>query len=288
MFFKQGQFGWTESHIYTKSASETLLAVEEECIKYLCPLRAKLLGAGAELFACRVSYNLKWRDSQFATSRGAGAGVINAPLSDYGKAHPADNPYSVTTVRMTAGDDYRKLVYVSGQPAATQPYPSDAPFPDDYKVDWNKYFAYLAGQSSRNSFWGSIFSTKPADNPPVPNILTATFTAGPPSIMTYGINPVPVNLKPGAKVRILGIKYGQGGKVTRINGVFPVDTVGALNFTVRLDEPLDAMFPVDCRSAYYHVIDQTAVAYTDYEWENQTHRKRGRPFGGPAGRSRTR
>lgn len=301
MFFKQGQYGWSESHAWVDGGSDSLKTVMEECISDngLVFRRTKLLGNNADFQAVRVSRNGVWRDSLFKEALGDSTLLSRAKRLPFGDGSNADSPYSVTTVRMNMTESYRKLIYLSGLPASCQPEPPSPNWPDATIVSaFNSYLHYLANQAKPSTKWGSIVSTKSTTNPPGVNVANppaaGDYVAGNGSTSTLKLTMTapPPAVVPGQKIRLLGVKKSSVPGASPVdtrkwNGIFitTAATVGN-QITIAVKDYTRQVLPtLDWSGAYVFVPAEQAIKYDDSTWEGQTHRKRGRAFSAPRGRS---
>lgn len=301
MFFRHDLYGWSESHVWADDGTASLSEVLAEAISAggLCDKRSSLLGEGAEFLAVRVSKDGVWRDSLIEEA------INNPTLSNrtdnsvVSAGFAADAPYSVTSVRVEMGEQYRGIIYLSGMPAALQPDPPLARYPAPWGTAWQGYINYLSNQSRSSTKWGTFVTGKPtvgfpaASVTPVPAVADFTYNAGGSSLVLK-LGAALINPLVGSRIRLLGVKAltGIDGKPTadgrKWNGRFIVTAVTSpTNITIKCKDTISTALPaLDWSGATVFLPSRFALPYTNVFWDGQTHRKRGQVFGGPHGRSR--
>lgn len=301
MFFKQDNSGWSEVLTMNPSVFPDLGSANAEVTKKqgLGQLRVQLLGQNASLIGIRLSKFGIWRDSNYtaATPNNPPAGIW-IPSWSYSK-QPCVNPWDVQTVRLECSDSYRRLVYLSGIPDSVYSVGDFPLWPADYRSAFADYVNYLTGQKTGSTpgAYGTMVSSKNTSDPPSPNINLAVGQAPTYAVvnnqgqLTLSLTGVVTGLTTGAKVRILGVKARPGTDARKWNGIFRVvnPLVGA-SFTVATKvspTPFD-ISTLDFSQAYVWVPQPQFVAFTDWEIDSKTHRKRGVAFGTPRGRSKIR
>lgn len=300
MYFAQGKFEWSESHIFIPSSPlsmSDLPAVANEGLKGMAMLRSKILGAGASIVGVKASFGQAWRDSVWLGTSGPGnvvnGGIVagDATIQKDPSVYGCDSPESVTVMRLRMGANYQRLTYLGGLPKIYQTPPKSVTWDANFNTNWKAYGIYLKSPSlSIPGTWGAAVQTKNTDNPPTPNINSIVLSNTQPQTATFGYGLHGTGgIDPyfGCTVRILGVKTQSGLGRTVLNGVYPTTTVdtNGKTFTVTLRKsgvPANAV--LDFSQAYYWVIQTKSMSYTDYGFDRYTHRKRGNEQGGPVGR----
>lgn len=262
MFFTDGKYGWSETH-WNKTIITTVAATLAQGLG-LAKVRSKLLGYDAgrkepNLAFLRASNDLVQRDSLVQAVNYNG-GTFGGAFNPVGKA---DLPYSVTLLRAESGPNYRKQIYLSGVPDSVQVDPSPAPL----DPDWFKLF--LDYQQELVANWGFKSQARGLDNLP---LVVLGMTAGPP----ISINIPAHGLTNGDVVRVSNTvpKWPYPGYHT-------IHVTDANNFTL-------TDIPTGFAWLSGGLVTKRAIQiqpYTNVIIIGETHRKRGRPFGSPRGRS---
>jgi hypothetical protein len=275
MFFTDGETGWSESH-YDLQAS-TLIGAITTATTVLVPARIQLLAAGPWLKYIRASFDDTFRDSQvfFAPPNGFNAAGQNANNITW-KNTPANAAWTVALLRGQSGDLYRKNVYISGIPYSDVTDVS-APFQDATLTA--AFQAYSAVLLNTYGFpvWQRDIATFPlrpitAIQPGL-NVFTIT-------VPLHGVpNPPPA----GSRAFLSKVKYFNPNKL-KLNGPYGIISVVDANTLILTGPPPPVGFAFV--SGFFQWQSKTVVPYTQFFLERFTHRKRGRPFDSPRGRSR--
>jgi hypothetical protein len=299
MFFKQGNSGWSEVLTMNPATFSTLAAAQKEVVGNgnLVQLRAQLLGFGAQFVGIRLSKFGVWRDSNYtAANSGTPSGNIFA-APGYLNTFPAANPWDALTIRLECGDSYRRLVYLGGVPQYQFAQPVGGPYQQTWGNALNSYFNYLTGKLNFTAGkYGTMVSSKNVADPPSSNIQTApgqnpTFAVvgGQPQV-TLAPSDSTAGITQGQKIRILGVRGQPGLDLRKWNGIFTVvnGQVGkSFTFIAKVTPDQATFAKLDWTQAYLFVPKPQFQAFTDWDFENYTHRKRGVAFGTPRGRVRS-
>lgn len=281
MFFDDGGTGWSESHYDTRSASLTAA---------ITLFKASLLKARINLMACgpwlkyvRASYDDTFRDAQVyfipePSTGGIGGSYLNNPAwaNDF-----AGEEWTAVLARGISGDLYRKQIYLSGTPFRDQ---ADvfSPFHDAEIVK-----AFLAYKNSLvNNSYGFPVWQRDVQTYPFKQITAITPQAGAPPNFTIPNHNFPGGL--GTRVYLSQIRYLYQlppPRGLRLTGPFPYTVIDANTISVpSFVTPIGGQFV----SGQAQNQLKGVVPYDDVIMERFTHRKRGRPFDAPRGRSRRR
>lgn len=281
MFFTDGETGWSESQYDT--TSQSLQSAVTFAIANLLPQRRQLLADGPWLKYLRASYDDTFRDSQvFFTpqpppTRG-GTAYNNNPNWT---GDPAAVEFVTVLLRGVGGDLYRKQIYVSGVPYTDTPDTATPQGDPTLVKAFQGYASTLVANGYGFPVWLRDVTTFPMKT--ISGIIPAT--AG------YNFN-IPAHQFSGAfgtRVYLSNLRfyYPQGdsfGQRTP-NGAYAYIVVD--NNTINIPAfrfPVGAVFV----SGLAQLNQRGVVPYQSLLMERFTHRKRGRPFDSPRGRSRRR
>lgn len=277
MFFDDGISGWSESHLDVNSA--TLQQAVQKALGTLVIARIQLMANGPWLKYLRASFDDTFRDSQVfylpVPDRSNTGTVINNPLW---KNTESGEPWTVALLRGVGGDLYRKQIYVSGVPYTDTPDTGD-PFADPILVAaYNNYRNTLV-TSYGFPIWRKDIQTYPLRpiTAIVPGVLPGTWNL---TVPNHGVaSPVP----PGTRGFLMKMRYLFSSRL-KLNGPYGIASVIDPN-TIQLGN-----FPWQPGAVFTGGLFQQQTKdvqpYTEILLERFTHRKRGRPFDSPRGRSR--
>lgn len=276
-FFTAGNTGWTETHYDTLAPS--LASAVAAYTNIVVPRRMAMLAAGPWLQFIRASYDDTFRDSQ----------VFELPPPNKINGIYYSNPTWKTVIagvawtaalcRGQSGDLYRKQVYLSG-----------GPFSDDYLGNppnadpaFTQAFAAWASALVSGQYGFPVWQ-RDVQTFPIKTIVNI----GPAPTYTLTIPNHGFTTGPGKKVYLSKMTWLAAAGIARwkANGPYPIvsipsaDTVVLGNFQI----PLGVVWI----SGFAQFQQKTVVPYTSMVLEGFTHRKRGRPFDSPRGRSRRR
>jgi hypothetical protein len=282
MFFDDGITGWSESHYDTISTN--LQAAVAFCVANLVPARGNLLAAGPWLKYIRASYDNVFRDSQvFFTPQPPIGPFFSYINNSIWNNNPSASDWTCVLLRGVGGDLYRAPFYVSGIPYLD---PNDVSTPQQDPVlvaAFNNYARALTINSYGFAVWLRDQLTYPLK--PVVSIVAAPLPAP-----GYVLN-VPLHgftAAPGNRVYIYNSRFVvlPGQLVGRSpNGPYSFTVQDANNIVIP-----NFRFPAGTTfvSAQIQLNQRGVVPYQSILMERFTHRKRGRPFDSPRGRSRRR
>jgi hypothetical protein len=285
MFFVDGISGWSESHYDCSAAnlSQALL----NAMAILVPARTNLLSSGPWLQYVRTSYDNVYRDSQVSYVAPPGM-LLNKVTNNPAWFQNLTNLDFVTMLlRGVGGDLYRKSIYVSGVPV---PQESDVTPP---VLDANIVAAFINYERVLTGSQGAItpvygFPIWQRDQITFPLHPITAFANIAPWTITCPGHGLPIGGPPpaGTRVWIFNAKYLPVLPKQKINGpwlvssVIDANTLTLLNFSIQPGTVV--------QNASLQVQMKNIITYKSLILENFTHRKRGRPFDSPRGRSRTR
>lgn len=278
MFFTDGETGWSEGH-YDLTSTSLILAVEKAQV-ILIPYRTQLLANGPWLKFLRASYDNVFRDSQVffnppPTNFAANGQYVNNPNW---KLLSSAVDWTTALLRGESGDLYRKQVYISGVPYIDT---ADVGTPQADPVliaSFQNYTNKLILNGYGFPIWQRDTTTYPLQK-----VLAAV--AGPIGgqwNLTINQHNFPVGA--GNRVFLSQMKFVVPTGVIKghVNGPFTyvvidANTIGVLGFSPG---------PGTTFVSGIAQLNQKSVApYTNFFMERFTHRKRGRPFDSPRGRS---
>jgi hypothetical protein len=285
MFFVDGITGWSESHY--DCTAQTLTAAIQNAATILVPARCQLLATGPWLQYVRASYDNVYRDSQVAYLEPPG--MLNGRVTNNPAwfQNPANIDFVTALLRGVGGDLYRKQIYVSG-----------VPVPDETDVlqpvnDPNYLNAFINYERILTGALGTVtpvygFPIWQRDQITFPlHPITAVLNVAPWTVTCPGHGLIPGAPPPaGTRVWIFGARYLPMLPKQKINGPWLVQNVIDANNLQLLNF---AILPgTTVANASLQVQMKNIITYKSLILENFTHRKRGRPFDSPRGRSRTR
>jgi hypothetical protein len=282
MFFDDGITGWSESHYDT--TAPTLTAAVLAATTILVPARRKLLANGPWLKYIRASYDDTWRDSQVFFLPAPNIGAFGQYLNNLAwNTQSAAVEWTTVLLRGIGGDLYRKQIYISGIPFSD---PTDVLSPQD---DPTMVAAFQAYRSTLvNNIYG--FSVWQRDIIQFPY---KTITAVQPAVLPYGgINlTIPAHgfaAVPGNRLWCWNFRYlfqqiPVGVRTPNGAYSFAVVDPNTINVPAFRNPPTGIFVSGQAQQQVKGV-----VPYQDIAMERFTHRKRGRPFDAPRGRSRRR
>jgi hypothetical protein len=273
MFFKQGEFGWSETH-WHQNINITTGALYTASLG-LANARAALLDSQSTLNEVRVSQDTVFRDSLVETFipplSGAGFGGGGA----FGL-----QPFDVLSLRAEGTSQYRKIIYLGGIESSFW----SNPFVGISDPGWLAYFNIYKAELLAN--WGFKAQVSPdktminippptgyditAVDPGLPNVYTITHPG--PGFATH------------QKVRIRGVRM-LNPRTPRVAGNYVAQVTTATTTIISQNHPPGQQYdPASDGFIWAETVD--VIPYTDVIQDNFTHRKRGRPFDEPRGRSR--
>lgn len=275
MFFEYRKYGWSETHYWAKAATEHSAILFAG--QLLAEKRLQMCAPGVKLTYLRVSDDDIRRDSLAAPAdlspQIAGAGKQLAVVDVDDPANLPDFPYSVVLLRGESGPLYRKNIYISGLRDEWQNVLGVANMPAGWLKGYGAYKVELLDN------WGFKVSSRNAVNNPLRPI---THVAGP---APFTVSVANHGYADGDKVTVVGVKQAVaagGARPARINGTWRIAVV---------DNNAFKLIGTDGTPAYLsgglaqRRVDEV-VGYTAIKVRGFTHRKRGRPFDSPRGRSR--
>ena len=282
LFFTDEETGWSESHYDLQAVS--LTEGVERARDNLVPARRGLLAAGPYLQYIRASYDDTFRDSQVTflpvPPLGAGGQYIN---NSTWKSTPAAVEWTAALLRGVGGDLYRKQIYISGLPYS-DPTDVNPPQTDPAVVAaFQNYRRVLINYNYGFPVWQRDAATYPIKT--VGAIAPAPLPRGG---FDFTIPNHAFPGGPGTRVFVSGTGF-----------LFPLPVRpaqspnGAYVYTVVDNNTINVpafRFPAGGTFVRASAQSQTkgVIKYEDVLLERFTHRKRGRPFDSPRGRSRRR
>lgn len=298
MFFKTGETGWSESHVYMTAPTGSPRPIYGivPIATALATARAGMLAYNIILYRIRASWLDVWRDSVYPTpptiSLGAPNSLIpNIPYYNFGGAVlPPGDPWDVASFRLEETELYRGEEVISGYPDGMLSQNLTFPFGGayaSYSDPTKAYFNLLTGcagpgQPSAGGPWGTLVRVKAGDGATAQTIVSIAYTAGPPFGWIFTLT-APPTVTPGQAVRVLGVTQNPANPKTKYNGTWNVLSVTGNTFTVAY--PLAGpTYIAYCTDATATPIVLQARAYTNWLFDGTTHRKRGVPSDRPHGR----
>lgn len=280
MFFDDGISGWSETH-YDVLASSLTVAVQNAVLKLL-PARVNLLADGPWCKYLRASYDDTFRDSQVFflpepirdTSLGTNP-YLNNPAW---KGLYSGEPWTVALCRGISGDLYRKQIYVSGTPYVDE---TDIGTPLGDAALLAAFQTYRGVLTAGYGFpiWRRDVTTYPLK--PIQGISSVA-----PYNITVPNHGVPSPPPPGSRGFITQAHYFAPTKI-KFNGPWGIVAVVDANTLTLANFPPTGT-PFQWTSGFFQYQTKDVTPYSDVLLERFTHRKRGRPFDSPRGRSRRR
>jgi hypothetical protein len=299
IFFGIGDFGWSTDHYYYSPISTLTDNTFTTHALTLVQLYANCLAYGITVDAARASLTGVWRDSVFfAPPKSTLVGAGNTPPSVYNNYKGngvSSDPFDGINFRLEMGPAYRASEILGGLPAGslTQPsiYPwSNTPFAATY-TQIQELMQELTGTITEGiaalnpGYWGGYVRAKGADGP-LPLAIGSISTAvdGSMTVATIANH----GLFPGMPVRILGVQQPPNVPHIKINGTWNVVTTPTAT-TITITNPAYMIGQANfVQNATLQAISLVLARYNKWDFVNQTHRKRGRRFGAPRGRSKRR
>lgn len=298
MYFKYQETGWTESHILMTAPTGTprpIYGARQQATN-LAVLRANFLGWGPLLYRVKLSWLDVWRDSIYADppAINTGTGSPQPTGVPYYNTNPSvgmvGDPWDVASFRIEETENYRGEEPISGMPDGLLSQTLSFPFPTPYtaySTAAQLYFNTLCGTTgpgmpSAGGPWGTLVRLKSPDGPADSDITSVAYTAGPPFgwvFTTVGA----LGLQQGDAVRVLGISQPPNLPRTKFNGTWNVLNPTAFTFTVAYAQAGPSYVGL-CGDATAQLIVLGAQAYTSWNFDGTTHRKRGVPSDRPHGR----
>jgi hypothetical protein len=299
IFFGISDFGWSTDHYYYEPQSTLTGAAFVSAANDLVAAYARCLAYGITIDAARASLQGVWRDSSFFKvppyTLIPGATPPSFAYNAYTGNGPSTDPFDGINFRLEMTSMYRASEILSGLPAGSlvQPtiYPwNGTPFGATYKLI-QALMTQLTGSAVEGveepggGYWGGLVRAKGSDGPAPFTLASATvLNAGQITFTTTSPN----SFVAGDPVRILGVSQPPNVPHVKVNGTYNViPPVTSTTFTVsQPTAPVGATFFTVGATA--QLIDLVIMPYTKWNFINQTHRKRGRRFGAPRGRSKRR
>jgi hypothetical protein len=279
MFFTDGKTGWSESHMDMKSPDLTTAVTVASNV--LAPARQALMADGPWLQYLRASFDDTFRDAQVIY-------LPPPPQDPQNQNRFNNNPFyvgresgvawTVALLRGVGGDLYRKQIYVSGLPFIDESDIND-PLSDPVFVASFQQYRLVLTQSYGFPIWRKDVQTFPL------RPITA-INPGPPITLTIPNHGVPNPPAPGSRGFISKAHYYSPSKI-KFNGPWGIAQVVDANTLILANFPPPGV-PFQWVYGYFQLQQKDVQNYTDVIVERFTHRKRGRPFDSPRGRSRTR
>lgn len=270
-FFKSAERGWSETLYREGVEYPAVLKVAEAYAK----LRMALTGNTVKMTYIRASDDLRNGDSRVSLNGFINASATVAKNADDGKidnlnivppALPSacDRPYSAIAVRMEAGTDARRIMYMRGNPDPTITGQPEITAYKDWIDAFNVWGAHVV-EKWKMKAWDKT------DANPLVTLASMTNNAGILSATKAGHG-----LATGTKVQFAGLK----GVLKPLNGVFTVNTIDNATFEI-LNAPNLTVFKgaiaYRVRKPYYPAIDKVEV-------RGAVSRRTGRPFDSARGR----
>ena len=293
-FYEYGTYGWSESlwHPYTSDLIECSTDAEA-----YGQARMKISGSGVYLQAIRFSDDIVYRDSKydpksyFASNPGQpnpsspneGAVVIVAPPAGL-DPQPVANPYDAVQVRMEGGSLYRREMMVRGLPQNIMS-PNFGPVIQGVYAQaftaWSNLFKTTWQFRAKNRSGGNSLVPVVGVVPAVGNLPAGVLCANP-------------TVAAGNYVQLLGFRNYQGvrGKYYVQSVAAPGGIGGAFSVVYLIGftsiQITNANGYIQLLSTAGGTPQPSYQSITAVRVIGQTHRKTGRPFEGPRGRSRAR
>lgn len=280
-FFDDGAYGWSESHYDMIS-----IGLQEATARFgntVLPTRVNMMASGPWLKFVRASFDDTWRDSSVDLVPPGPIGplgdIVNNPLwaNQY-----ASTEYQTALLRAEGGPLYRKNIYISGVPYKD---PTDVSTPQQDPIFVQAFLAY-AGQLRGNygfPIWRRDIQTFPYK-------AVTRIAADPVSgwQLTVPLHGFPNPVAPGTRLWCWNMRfllqqpYGRGQNP---NGAYAFSVIDPNTLLVPAFRfPLGSFFV----SGQVQMQQKDVTPYSALYLERWTHRKRGRPFDAPRGRSRGR
>jgi len=218
-FFQQGKYGWSETYYADKGSLPEAIA----SALIVRPFRVQLLGGGGSeypvLKKIRVSEINRAGDSLVEVVSDADGKVPGDGLSF------AEIPSTALLVRAEAGTEYRRQLYLRGQPdlvvTNNGKYTRIGAYPTTLEV----FFAALIREH-----WGLLAATKPA--PPLPLITDITQVLTRPTVAAFHTDPVAHGLVAGDNARFMSVTTSRGEKFSDDAVVLADPAPTATTFTI--------------------------------------------------------
>jgi hypothetical protein len=279
MFFSDNITGWSESHM--DMVNQDLTTAITAATGLLAPARVNLMATGPWLQYIRASYDDTFRDAQVVylppppPDGSAQNRYLNNPLY---KGTFSGEPFVTALCRGVGGDLYRKQIYVSGLPYIDE-FDIGSPLADPIFV--NAFGVYRQALIGKYGFpiWKKDIQSYPLKP------ITAV-NPGPPVTVVVPNHGVPNPPPPGSRGFISKARYYSPNKI-KFNGPWGISQVVDANTLILANFPPPGV-TFQWVGGYFQYQTKDVIAYTDVIVERFTHRKRGRPFDSPRGRSRTR
>lgn len=278
MFFDDQITGWSESHYDMTSPS--LSSAVQKAVLGLVINRIQLLANGPWLKYVRASYDDTFRDSQvFFVPQPTISAITGSYINNQDwKGTEGAEPWSVALLRGVGGDLYRKAIYISGLPTADFP-DVGSPFSDPTFMAAFQLYRNALIQGYGFPVWRKDQQTYPLKT----IVAIQNLVPGTPqqlNIPGHGVpNPPPV----GSRGFLQKMHYSGPSKI-KLNGPYAIQQVIDANNLVLAGFVFPAGFTFT--SGFFQYQTRDVVQYQDVLVERFTHRKRGRPFDSPRGRSR--
>jgi hypothetical protein len=278
MFFSDGISGWSESHM--DMVNTDLTTAITAATGLLAPVRMNLMATGPWLQYIRASFDDTFRDAQVVFMPPPPLDVtnqrfLNNPLY---KGTNSGEPWTVALCRGVGGDLYRKQIYVSGLPYIDEDDIKNPLADPTFVAAFGAYRVALIGKYG--------FPIWKRDIQTYPQRLITAINPGPPITLTVPNHGVPNPPPPGSRGFISKARYYSPNRI-KFNGPWGISQVVDANTLILANfPPPGAQF--QWVSGFFQFQQKDVQAYTDVIVERFTHRKRGRPFDSPRGRSRRR
>ena len=268
LFFEQGKAGWSETW-YTRQNN---IAAAYTDATNLAKARAQLLGQTTQLVEARVSDVTVFRDSEVS--------IQQLPAGFFTPKTISDNPFSALLLRLEAGAQYRRQLYLRGLPlgvssTATSPVPPIVGF---FNAALNVFFNYVLGASKASTGLAVRVQSKDPPNQlwpiqaitPVATGYLLTF----PGPLTFPNPPV------GATMQVYNIR-----EFPALAGKFLVTAVAPLQVTIMAPNPQAFVYKGKSSA---RIVGVAFNQITNIFAERIVTRHVGRPFDTPVGRRKRR
>jgi hypothetical protein len=298
IFFGIGDFGWSTDHYYQTLITD--LNVMNVAAKALVAAYANCLAYGITIDAARGTLNGDWRNSIFYQVPTPKAVVAGPPPSgplvynNYLGNGPATDPFDGINFRLEMGQAYRASEILSGFPAGALQQPSIYPWLSSNFANLQVQISYLMqeltgsiveGVAGVNSQWGGLVRAKGTDGPATIPLVGAVCTeVGYLTLQSAVATPYDV----GTPIRVLGITQPPNIGHVKANGTYNVLPYAGQTQVIVSAPGVGIGQQFFANGATMQQISLVLKQYTKWNFIVQTHRKRGRRFGAPRGRSKRR
>lgn len=282
LFFDDGITGWSESHYDTVSSN--LQAGVQFAVANLVPARVLMMASGPWLKYVRASYDNVFRDSQVFFTAQPSLNSSNEYINNKNwSLLQSAAEWTTVLLRGVGGDLYRAPFYVSGIPYFD---PTDTGTPQQ-DANLVAAFGVFSQALIRNSYGFVVWQRDQLTYPYKPIVSVAPSVPPTPGFVLN----VPLHGFSGAfgtRVYVYNSRFAVSvgtvlGKSP--NGPYSYTVQDANNIVI---PNFRVPFPGTFVSGQIQFNQRGVVPYQSILMERFTHRKRGRPFDAPRGRSRRR